>query len=124
MFVDELFKPDPSLTPAEALKRRAEGHQRLLWPAYPVTLTILALAMLLSGEFNRRGHWQRIALSALIGAALLFCAVGLRGTMALNAGVVPLGYLNLILPILVCGWMLGDRIPRQKAAPARQGAAP
>ena len=41
----------------------AEGHQRLISPLYAIAFTLVGLAALLSGDFNRRGRcagfWSR-----------------------------------------------------------------
>lgn len=58
LFVDQLFTYDDSLSPADNNKRFAEGHQRLIWPGFAWTLTMVALAVLFNGQFNRRGHWK------------------------------------------------------------------
>jgi len=114
LYLDQLFFNDPNLSPAENQKRLAEGHQRLLWPAYALCLTLVGLAVVLTGEFNRRGHWHRIAGAAGIGAVLLFASVGLRGAMALKPHMVVAAYMNLLVPCAVACWMLGDHIRRNK----------
>jgi lipopolysaccharide export system permease protein len=122
MSVAELLTPDPALTPVENNKRRAEGHQRLLWPAYGACMTLIALAALLCGQFNRRGHWQRIALAVTVGTAVLFAAIGLRGVMAMQPGLTFLAYLNLIVPsLLACRMLSGGSLAlprvRRRVAP-------
>lgn len=119
LFIGDLFTHDDTISPADNLKRLAEGHQRLLWPAYALALTLVALATLLSGQFNRRGHWQRITSAVIIGTALLFSAIGLRGTMALVPGLVGAAYLNLLLPCLVACWILSrePKTARARGAP-------
>jgi lipopolysaccharide export system permease protein len=112
MFLADLFNYDDSITPAENQKRIAEAHQRLLWPAYALCLTLIALAVLLSGEFNRRGHWHRIALAIVLGTTILFTAVGLRGMMAVKPYLVIAAYLNLLIPGLIAGLVLSDRMPQ------------
>lgn len=114
LFVNQLFTYDDTISAAENLKRLAEGHQRLLWPAYSLALTLVALSVLFSGQFNRRGHWQRIATAVAIGTALLFSAIGLRGTMALKPDLMIAAYLNLLLPCLAACWALSHEA---KAAP-------
>lgn len=115
LFVPQLFTYDDTVSSAENLKRLAEGHQRLLWPAYALALTLVGLAALLSGQFNRRGHWQRITAAVAIGATLLFTAVGLKGTMALKPGIMIIAYLNLLLPCLAASWVLS----REPGIPAK-----
>ena len=118
MFLPDLFQYDSSLTPAENQKRYAEGQQRILWPAYAFTLTMVALATILSGEFNRRGHWKRIALAASICVAIMFSAIGLRGLMASHPPMVYIAYLNLLLPGAVSWWVLRDHQPEMRLAGA------
>jgi lipopolysaccharide export system permease protein len=114
LFVTQLLRHDDKLTPQENQKRFAEGQQRLIWPAYSLTLTLVALAILLSGQFNRRGHWQRIALAVVCCMAILFTAVGLRGLMAVNPSVIILAYLNLLVPAGISFWVLADRNTRME----------
>jgi len=75
-------------------------------------LTLVALAVMFSGEFNRRGQWKRIALSAVIGAALLFASVGVRGAMATQTMAVPIAYLLLFAPTIIALFILMDRAKR------------
>ncbi len=124
LFLGDLLKPDPTLTPVENNKRYAEAQQRILWPAYTFSLTLLALAVILSGQFNRRGHWQRITGAIIMGTALIFTAVGLRGLMATNPPMIFAAYLLLFLPIAACFWVLADygSRPKKAALPMFEGA--
>lgn len=58
------------LNDKQAAAYRAEAHQRLTWPMLSLALPLLALAVLFSSEFNRRGQLKRI-LAAAFGMALL-----------------------------------------------------
>ncbi len=123
--VQELFMPDlfgygdeSALTPAEIMKRRAEGHQRIVWPAYTLILTLIAIAILFSGQFNRRGQWQKITIAVAIATFLLFAAVGIRGAMAVQPMIIPLAYLNLLLPGFIAGWIISDHIASTKKVSA------
>jgi lipopolysaccharide export system permease protein len=113
MFLPDLLKTDPKLTPLENNKRHAEAQQRILWPAYTMSLTLVALAMVLSGQFNRRGNWQRLTGTVLIGTVLMFTAVGLRGLMSANPHMVWAGYALLILPIIGAVYALADTRTRK-----------
>lgn len=108
----ELFTPDPRISESEQNKRFSEGHQRLIWPFYVITLTFLALAILLTGQFNRRGHWRKIVLAVVLAAAMLFSAVGLRGAVSLNPAMAVVAWLNLLLPLLASAWVLHKGVPR------------
>jgi lipopolysaccharide export system permease protein len=58
------------LNEQQAAAYRAEAHQRLTWPILSLALPLLALAVLFSSEFNRRGQLKRILIAAA-GMALL-----------------------------------------------------
>jgi len=118
MRLPQLFTYDDTVSPLENQKRFAEGHQRLIWPAYSMTLTFVALAVLLSGQFNRRGHWQRIALASAFGVVILFSAVGLRGMMGVEPQMAAVGYLNLFVPCVIAWWALRDHMPPRKMVQA------
>lgn len=60
-YIDELFWPGDSADDIRArASLRAEGHQRLSSPLLTLAFTLIALAGLLAGEFNRRGQVRRI----------------------------------------------------------------
>lgn len=113
LFIADLFRHDPALSKQDNAKRYAEGHQRLLWPLYALTLTIVGLAVQLSGEFNRRAGWQRIAVATGLGVLLLFAGVGLRGAMALQPLMIPVAYANVLLPAFIAYLALQDRLPKR-----------
>ena len=70
-FLPGLLFPDDSRDDvAYADELRAEGHYRLVAPLYALVLAVIAIAAVLSGEFNRRGEWGRIGAAA--AAAMLF----------------------------------------------------
>jgi lipopolysaccharide export system permease protein len=117
MFLPQLLTFDEKLTPQENQKRYAEGQQRILWPAYSLSLTMIALAVVLSGQFNRRGHWHKMAVAVAIGVVVCFMGIGLRGVMANHPMSVYLAYLNLLVPMAVAWWVLRDhdiRLPFSK----------
>ncbi len=109
LFVSELFHYDDSISAADNMRRFAEGHQRLLWPAYVLCLALVGLAAVLSGEFNRRGQWQRIALATMVGTLILFSAVALRGMMANEPHMVVIAYLNLFFPAIAAWRVLSEQ---------------
>lgn len=123
LFLTDLLKGDAKLSPVENNRRYAEAQQRILWPAYTFSLTLVALAMLLSGQFNRRGNWQRIASAVVVGTVIMFTAVALRGLMSNNPLMVIPAYLLLILPMLAAFWVLADMRsrPKQDAIPLFEG---
>ncbi|MCZ6720736.1 MAG: LPS export ABC transporter permease LptF [Proteobacteria bacterium] len=99
-FLPELL--NPSDDPDDQNNRGklwAEAHQRLASPLYSFALVAIALAALLSGQFDRRGQWRRL-LGAVV-AACVFEAVGL-GLVSVTAKFPPLTvliYLNVVVTI-------------------------
>lgn len=118
MFVHELLTNDPGVSEGENRKRYAEGQQRIIWPSYNITLTLIAMAVMLSGQFNRRGHWQRLTAAVLMATVLMFTGVGMRGIMTTHPDLIFLGYLVSAVPALASLWVIADLGTRRKPSTA------
>lgn len=118
LYVHELMIRDPGISNLENNKRWAELHQRLVWPGYIVTLMLVAMAFMLSGEFNRRGGWKRTTVMVLTGAALLFSSAMLRGAITKMPALYPLLYAWWLLPTLIALFVItGERFsPKMRMA--------
>ncbi len=92
---------DPARNLNDRRRSAAEAHQRILWPAYAFTLGLMAMAVLLTGEFNRRHRLKRNVGASVMASVLIFLSVTLRSSMALNPQFIPLAYLCLLAPLLV-----------------------
>jgi len=110
-YLHELFFPsvtdrtNPALYPALI----AEGHSRLATPLYNIALTLLALAMLVRGQFQRMGYGRRIALCALVGFGIRLSGFALISASEKNAA---LNWAQYAVPIgvsLLCLWYLFNR---------------
>lgn len=108
IYLPELLRTE-GLSAQEITRRRGEAHQRILWPAYCVTLALMALAALLTGDFNRRGQVKRILLASGAGAGLMAVAIALRGVAGTHAGYTLLTYASAVLPALASVWLLAGR---------------
>lgn len=106
MYVHDLLFPAKDTEEPERLI--AEGHNRLTWPLYPLAITILCVAVLLTGELNRRGKWQRIVTVVVLCAISLSASIGLLNLSIKHPWMVCLMYVNLALPILAGLWLLRD----------------
>ena len=73
-----------------------EGHHRLSIPLLPLAFTFLALALLLSGSFNRRGQLSRILLA--VGFVLILETSHL-GVKNLGEKAIHLVFLMYLIPI-------------------------
>ena len=111
----------------------AEGHQRLIAPLYNITFIVIALAFLLSGEFNRRGQLYRVigaiwCVALVEGLSLAFHDLASRNLAALSAM-----WATLLLPAAIGFWVLlrepgkaplRARLAGEGAAGGTSGSAP
>jgi lipopolysaccharide export system permease protein len=126
-FMDELINPGTGEDNLRNLgKFRAELHQRLASPFYSIALVLIALAALLTGEHDRRGHWRRILFA--LGTGLVFEAVALAlvNIMAKNPSLAPLLYLNLAFAFAIPTYVLsrGRLFRRRRGPPTATRSAP
>lgn len=96
-YINELFYPGAGDRPAMFGKLRAEGHQRITWPLYNLVLTVVALAALFSGSFNRRGQWKRILVATCVATTVVIIGVALNNIVATSSNLSPLMYINIVL---------------------------
>ena len=116
-FLHELFNPDrdnPS-DMANYNKIVVEGHRRLVAPLYVPALILLAVASVIGGEYNRRGHGQRLAIGAVAAIALQVLSLVVAHLATKNMMLVPLMYLTPVMFSLGAIWVL--REPDAKLAP-------
>jgi lipopolysaccharide export system permease protein len=99
-FLSELFNPGEGVDDQRNRgKFFAEAHQRLVSPLHAVALVAIALAALLAGQYNRRGHWRRIGAAILAGVALEALGLALTNITAKSTGLFPLMYLNVAIAV-------------------------
>ena len=122
-FLDELFVPYEEADSTFNYKKLVmEGHSRLSSPLLILAATLVALACMLTGEFNRRGQLNRIVVASvfIIGMQALWLIFKSAGEKYIE--VAPLMYLDAVIPIIIAAILLltGGRLRRPRAA-ARQG---
>jgi len=123
-YLHELFWPGDSPEALRDLHRlRAAGHDRIVLPLFAVMLAQLALASILGGRPDRRGLGRRLAL--VIAAALV---IRLAEPAAVNLAakdplVVPLIYLDLLLPFLVSSYLLLRESRNSRVGAGAEGTA-
>ncbi len=108
-YLHELFYPDDTTKPHQLNKLRAEAHQRLTWPLFSLSLTVLGLAALLRGEFNRRGIWRRIVLAGALAIGLVTSVVATSNLVVRQPLLSPLLYSLIIGAGLIALWTLRER---------------
>lgn len=108
--LEELMQTDledePGLAAVDIRRFRVEAHQRLIGPLSTLTMTLVALAGIMSGTFNRRGNGRRIGgtvlamivvQAALIGSANLAADTLLLIPLMYGAAFLPAGLATLLL---------------------------
>lgn len=132
MFLWELF--DPALEKDEHYGKihdryLAEGHSRIVSPLLAVSFVMLSLAILLSGDFSRRGQSRRIITALLTVVVFYSTGISAYNLASSNTALVPLLYANVALPLIVGFVAIGPiarrrRLTRMKTrAPSPVGAA-
>jgi lipopolysaccharide export system permease protein len=122
-FLGELFFPDDS--PADRRYRLqiiAEGHNRLSSPLLALAFTMVAVAALLHGDFNRRGQSARILIACVVVIALQASAMGIVSLGARSTSAHVAMYLLPIATVAASLWVMVHR-RRRPAAPAAAMAA-
>ena len=91
-------------------KLLAEGHARLSAPIYNLALTLLALAFLVRGEYQRMGYGRKIAICAVIGFVSRLGGFALTAAAEGNPALNPLQYgLPVIVAIVCAAYLLSRR---------------
>ena len=125
--LEALFDPHPA-NPQDIPKWRAEADRRLSAPLSTLSFAMVALLSSLTGSFRRFGGMMRplIAIGTIIGLLALGLAVG--SLAARDNRLIPLVWLQAILPGLICaGFLFAPQLfaPAERQNRARPvGVAP
>ncbi len=107
MYVNELLEPAPGLDKKLRNKQIADGHNRLVWPLYNFALPLMVLAIMLSGDYNRRGQTKRIITAVIFAITLMALGFAFKN-LAANGKVftIILMYMPSTLTILASLYVL------------------
>lgn len=94
------------LTEKEQNRYLVEGSRRLINPFYNVLFSLLACTGLLVGNFNRRGQAKIISISITTMVVIQALDLSIANIAAKHISLLPLMYANLLVPLLLCLWML------------------
>lgn len=92
---------EPRLKPVDIRRFRVQGHQRLILPLSHLTFTMIALAALLTGPFDRRGSGKRVmwAIGAMIGTEIAI--LGASNLASGSLTFLPLIHAAVVVPLIV-----------------------
>lgn len=110
------------------LRLIAEGHSRLSAPIYNIALTLLALAFLVRGEYQRMGYGRKIALCAITGFVIRLGGFALTAAaeadQALNAAQYALPiFVSLVSAVYLLSSKRGPITARRRKDTSRNKLA-
>jgi lipopolysaccharide export system permease protein len=107
----ELLDPHPP-NARDIPKWVAEGHKRLTTPLTAVSFALVALLSVLSGTFRRHGSFVRPLVAVSTVVVLLASGLAIDNLAARDNSLLPLVWLQTLLPGMICGWiLLGPQLP-------------
>ena len=129
MSLGELLHPDPRVVAArDRGKLLVEANRRLTAPLSAFSFAMMALVAVLMGAFSRHGSTLRPLIAILAVVGLLAASLVTQNVAARHTALIPLIWIEAILPGLICGIVLflpQVRLARVAASGAATlGAAP
>jgi len=107
MSLNELMHPDPRFVQARDIGKFAvEAHRRLSAPLTAFSFAMVALVAVLSGAFSRHGNIARPLAAIMTVVGLLALGLVEQSVAARTPALIPLIWLQAILPGLICCAML------------------
>jgi lipopolysaccharide export system permease protein len=105
-YTSELFFPDMNnpTNKRNAGRIRAELHERLSTPLYPLAFVFIAVALLGHARTTRESRWKQIIAAFGIAVGLRVAGFAAGNLTALNAWAVPLVYALPLGAILIAAW--------------------
>lgn len=97
---------DKSLDIYTVRKNIVEGNRRILYPFYNLLFALLACAGLLVSTFNRRGQAKVISIEIICMILIMGGDLAFTNLAGRSLYVLPLLYLNCLLPLCVCFYLL------------------
>jgi lipopolysaccharide export system permease protein len=78
-----------------------EAHQRILIPLSALSFSVIPLACLLPGEFNRRGQLKRALLAIVLAFLFELLGIGVNDFASRASAAIPLMYATSLLPLVL-----------------------
>ena len=97
---------DPSLSPQDVRKNVVEGHRRIIYPFYNLVFALLACVGLLVSSFNRRGQAKIISVEIFFMILISGTDLALTNLAGKTLVILPFLYLNCIIPLFCCLYLL------------------
>jgi lipopolysaccharide export system permease protein len=106
MTMHELLHPDATVPVRDYGKLAVEAHHRLTQPLTAISFSLVALAAVLTGGFQRHGNVWRPAAAIGLLVALLAAGLVASSLATRSMALLPLIWLQAVSPGLVAAWVL------------------
>jgi lipopolysaccharide export system permease protein len=100
----------------------AEVHSRLAAPLLSPALAMIALAFLLTGDFNRRGYTMRMAFASVAALGTVLVTLTLQAAARETPALFAMQYVLPIAVVLACGAAILHSRRKRAPRPAPAGA--
>ncbi|MBQ4400301.1 MAG: LPS export ABC transporter permease LptF [Alphaproteobacteria bacterium] len=97
---------DSSLSQQDVRKNVVEGHRRIIYPFYNLVFALLACVGLLVSNFNRRGQAKIISVEIFFMILISGMDLALTNLAGKTLVILPFLYLNCIVPLFCCLYLL------------------
>jgi lipopolysaccharide export system permease protein len=115
MTTAELLNPSPDTPARDVGKLKVEAHRRLSTPLTAASFAMVALLSVLAGPFRRHGNLLRPLVAVLSVVGLLALGLAISNLAARQTTLIPLIYVQAVLPGLLCAWRLFvPELPRHR----------
>jgi len=107
--MDELFNPPDNVStdPNAAREFAAEAHQRIAFPVYNIAFALVALVVVMGGEFSRRGRPYRYLFGILLVVLMQSVSLAIANMAARDNALIQLQYAPpLMMMIVGLVWLL------------------
>jgi lipopolysaccharide export system permease protein len=100
-YFHELLNPPDNLTETEYKKIKSEIHERLIDPLLSLVLVLIALSLILKGEFKRNGNANYIIYSILTASTYFMLNILSYSFIKYSSNLAILPYLNFIIFVYI-----------------------
>lgn len=96
-YIHELLFPPQNTREVEVWQWRAHGHQRLIWPAFNISLSVMVAMLLISQPYSRRQRVFENTMATILASVFIVLAMIIYSLAKNNFYFIPMMYANLAL---------------------------
>lgn len=103
-FIGEMLNPDPSWSEDRQVRRKTDGHMRIIWPFFNLAFTFLGISFFLKIRHNRNQNWINLLSSFIPVVIAAFIHFTLQKLAYSNLNIIFLCYANTLACIIISIW--------------------